>query len=115
MISSFFDRWETRLASVDTNRVVRPFEWGFDWLTAPVIATDSPVETFTRHARELLADSAGFFDLPPIDAFELRGEMLRFPSAVQTPYEVNNTVVARVFPAEVRPGRRRRAVIVLPQ
>jgi len=24
--------WETRLATRDTNRVVRPLEWGFDWL-----------------------------------------------------------------------------------
>ena len=26
-------RWETALTTRDTNRVVRPLEWGFDWLT----------------------------------------------------------------------------------
>ena len=24
--------WETRLTTRDTNRIVRPLEWGFDWL-----------------------------------------------------------------------------------
>ena len=25
-------RWETALTTRDTNRIVRPVEWGFDWL-----------------------------------------------------------------------------------
>ena len=25
-------RWETALTTRDTNRIVRPLEWGFDWL-----------------------------------------------------------------------------------
>jgi len=25
--------WETKLTTRDTNRIVRPLEWGFDWLT----------------------------------------------------------------------------------
>jgi hypothetical protein len=25
-------RWETDLTTRDTNRIVRPLEWGFDWL-----------------------------------------------------------------------------------
>jgi dienelactone hydrolase len=25
-------RWETRLTTLDSNRIVRPVEWGFDWL-----------------------------------------------------------------------------------
>ena len=24
--------WETELTTRDTNRIVRPLEWGFDWL-----------------------------------------------------------------------------------
>ena len=24
--------WETRLTMRDTNRIVRPFEWGLDWI-----------------------------------------------------------------------------------
>ncbi len=30
----WMDRWERKLATRDTNRVVRPFEWGTDWLNA---------------------------------------------------------------------------------
>ena len=32
VIARPFHAWERRLASVDTNRVVRPFEWGLDWM-----------------------------------------------------------------------------------
>ena len=28
----WMDRWERKLATRDTNRVVRPFEWGTEWL-----------------------------------------------------------------------------------
>jgi hypothetical protein len=39
-------RWETALTTRDTNRVVRPLEWGFDWLPgfAPP-ASDTPNRT----------------------------------------------------------------------
>ena len=32
MLSQVFYRWERKLASVDRNRMVRPFEWGLDWI-----------------------------------------------------------------------------------
>ena len=36
MLNDFYARWmyrwETRLTTRDENRVVRPLEWGFDWL-----------------------------------------------------------------------------------
>ncbi len=32
MLQAFFHAWERRLASVTTDRVVRPFEWGLDWI-----------------------------------------------------------------------------------
>ena len=32
MLSLFFHRWERRLADVSKDRIVRPFEWGLDWL-----------------------------------------------------------------------------------
>ena len=34
MLTRFFHAWEHRLASVTKDRVVRPFEWGIDWLPA---------------------------------------------------------------------------------
>ena len=32
MLQAFFHAWERRLASVTTDRMVRPFEWGLDWI-----------------------------------------------------------------------------------
>ena len=32
MLQAFFHAWERRLASVTKDRVVRPFEWGLDWI-----------------------------------------------------------------------------------
>ena len=32
MIARGFHAWERRLASVDTNRIVRPFDWGLEWI-----------------------------------------------------------------------------------
>ena len=34
MLEALFHAWERRLASVTTDRVVRPFEWGLDWIPA---------------------------------------------------------------------------------
>src|SRR3984885_5845427 len=36
--------WETALTTRDTNRIVRPLEWGFDWLEdfSPLAAPHSP-------------------------------------------------------------------------
>src|SRR6266576_5835053 len=35
MLSRFFHTWERRLASVTKDRVVRPFDWGKDWIELP--------------------------------------------------------------------------------
>ena len=114
MIGPLFNVWERRLASVDTNRIIRPFEWGLDWLGLP--ESDNPLEAVRAWAREAVAHSADFFSAPPTPSFERRGGELRFPSALETPYPVNNTVVARIFePAPSDTPRPRRAVVVLPQ
>ena len=115
MISRFFHNWERQLASVDTNRVVRPFEWGLDWLGGDP-ADPHPRDRVREWTREAMADSVRFYDLPEIDAFERRGDVLTFPSALVTPYEANNLVSVGIYPGREPAGsRRRRAVIVLPQ
>src|SRR5687767_2312326 len=58
-----------------------------------------------------MRDTTAFFDTPPTRDYEFDGSTLRFPSAIVTPHDANNTVVARWFPA--KDGRR--AVVVLPQ
>ena len=114
MIAPFFNAWERRLASIDTDRVVRPFDWGLDWLGLEGPA--SPADELLAFARAAVAGSEQFFSEGRADGYELRGDELRFPSALVSPFEVNNTVVARVFhPAPERTRGLRRAVVVLPQ
>jgi dienelactone hydrolase len=128
VIGPLVHAWERRLAAVDTNRRVRPFEWGLNWLDlqpgspAPVngpAAGSAPPDALARvlaQAREVMTDTDAFFTAPPTDAYDLEDGVLRFPSALTTPETVNNTVVARVFePAESRRSSVRRAVVVLPQ
>lgn len=122
VIASFFHAWERRLASVTTDRVVRPFEWGLDWISPNGQTNHAPADRLRQWVDEVMRDTSAFFDAPPTRDYEFepaaselhrRGEAgtLRFPSALTTPHPDNNTVHARWFPA---PGTGR-AVVVLPQ
>src|ERR1039458_832661 len=63
----WIDNWERKLATRDTNRVVRPFEWGLDWLgrldfpALPDYGNGHPREALDRFAQEALTDSDRFF------------------------------------------------------
>ena len=115
MITQGFHVWERRLASVDTNRLVRPFEWGLDWLNLAT-SDDDPGSRVSAWAREATDASERFFETTPTTDYQRDGDVLRFPSAVTTPYDVNNTVTVRIFPAQSRgTARARKAVVVLPQ
>ena len=113
MLSGVFHAWERRLASVATDRVVRPFEWGLDWVDGAG-GTPSPGAHLEQWADQMVASSEQFFALPPCSDFTLEGEWLSYPSAVETPHVQNNRVRARYFP-DSSPAGRKRAVIVLPQ
>ena len=41
MLQAFFHAWERQLASVSKDRVVRPFEWGLDWIPANGLAAQA--------------------------------------------------------------------------
>jgi hypothetical protein len=131
MLARFFHAWERRLAAVTKDRLVRPFEWGADWIapgTQPQGAADAAVEQWVD---EVMRDTTSFFYIPPTSDYEFteaptdaqrKGEAgtLRFPSALDTPHPENNTVVARWFPSKgdkrLTPTRHRgRAIVVLPQ
>lgn len=116
MIQRFFHGWERRLASVTTNRVVRPFEWGLDWAGMPAgtaaAEAAGDVDALRAWASEATRESDRFYHVDPLDTFDFDGHQLRFASAVTTPHPENNTVHARFFRA--RNDTRRRAVVVLP-
>ena len=114
MLSRVFHQWERRLAAAATDRVVRPFEWGADWLHAGDGGEGNDADRLERWAAAMLAESDRFYALEPCSEYDLRDGLLTFPSAIRTPHVENNTVRARFFPSDSPKGRRR-AVLVLPQ
>jgi dienelactone hydrolase len=131
VLESIFHAWEHRLASVTKDRVVRPFDWGADWLPHDRNGHEHAEARALGWVDEIMRDSQAFFTATPTTDFQFeqaapelraRGEAgtLRFPTALVTPHPENNTVVARWFPApgESPTGARKgrgRAVLVLPQ
>lgn len=118
LYARWMDQWERKLATRDTNRVVRPFEWGAEWLHS-IGFPDCPAElngdadaSLGSFVREALADSDRFYSYPPVTDYRLSGGRLTFTSPVRSPYPENNTVHGLWFPA---PKDRRRALVVLPQ
>jgi dienelactone hydrolase len=110
---------ERQHAARDTNRVVRPFEWGAEFV-AEHLNGDDPRVVIERASREAVRRSEEFYALAPVEDYELRGERLTWTSAVHTPSAENNIARARLFTAA--PSKRssvdddkRRAVVVLPQ
>jgi dienelactone hydrolase len=125
MLQAFFHAWERRLASITKDRVVRPFEWGLDWIPDNSPATDAvPADVIDEYVSRVMADTDAFFTPPPTADYTLTpsadGDVLTFPSALTTPHESNNTVRCRYFPAQREDGpqavpRSRAAVLVMPQ
>jgi hypothetical protein len=108
LYARWMDRWETKLANRDTNRLVRPFEWGLDWLPDPPLNPSA----LSAYVAENTQRSAQFFGYETPADFTYRDGRLTFTSAVTSPYPENNQVMARFYPV---PDPKRRAVIVLPQ
>lgn len=114
MLARLFHHWERRLAARTVDRIVRPFEWGVDWVPEADRALP-PAAALGAWAAAVMRDTDRFYAVPRMDDFRFDGRKLAFPSALETPHPENNTVRARFFPADVPPGAPRRAVVVLPQ
>ena len=91
--------WENRLAFKSTDRVVRPFEWGTEWAHQWPVARQLPQnghdpETYLLELnRRIMDQSEEFFDYQTPTDFRLEdGNLLKFTSAVKTPYPENNIV-----------------------
>ena len=116
VIARAFHGWERRLASAATDRVVRPFEWGLDWLDPRRRArwrirrrgsSDGRMRVWPTAARSI--------DAPPCDDYRARrrsADVSRARSRRRTP---RTTSCARASFPERSPAGRRRAVLVLPQ
>jgi len=109
-----FHAWERRLASATSDRVVRQFEWGFDWVNG----ADTDLHTWVER---VMQDTDEFFTPAPTLEYSLSAasgdgdRLLTFPSAFLTPHRENNTVYCRYFETRRRRRGPRAAVLVLPQ
>jgi hypothetical protein len=128
MLQLFFHAWERRLASVTKDRVVRPFDWGLDWMPPArhspegeggsngSVPDGAPQDRLRDWISHVMADTDAFYTVAPTTEYTLTstddGARLTFPSAYVTPHLENNVVSCRYFPARVRNGA---AVLVLPQ
>jgi hypothetical protein len=126
MLQAIFHAWERRLAAVTTDRVVRPFEWGLDWIPTNGSRVERAADAIGEWVSRVMADTDAFYTPPPTDTYVLEApasagdRVLSFASALDTPHRENNTVYCRLFPAPRRratpaTGRTRAAVLVLPQ
>ncbi|HXE79919.1 MAG TPA: alpha/beta hydrolase family protein, partial [Vicinamibacterales bacterium] len=122
MLTPLFHAWERRLAAVSRDRVVRPFDWGLDWIGDGHSPDGEPLSRLLAYVRRALEDSDAYFTPPPTASYTLEpspsggGATLTFDTSLPTPHPENNTVYARYFPGRTRDGRRaRRAVLLLPQ
>ena len=99
----------------DNNRLVRPFEWGLEFISDHVNG-DDPREMLRRHSEQAMAHSEDFYALPDISDFQLQADQLTWTSAIHTPDAQNNLARARYFPVKPKKARQpRAAVVVLPQ
>lgn len=99
----------------DNNRLVRPFEWGLEFIRGSVNGAD-PRTVLREHTARAMAHSDEFYPLPKINDWQLSGDQLTWTSAVTTPSPENNIARARLFPArKERKKKPRAAVVVLPQ
>src|SRR5438445_9409202 len=99
----------------DSNRIVRPFEWGVEFTTGHVNG-NGPHIVFGEHTERVMALSEDFYALPEISDWQLAGDRLAWTSAIKTPSSENNLVRARLFaPRRERKNKPQAAVVVLPQ
>ena len=99
----------------DNNRIVRPFQWGLEFI-ADHVNGDDPRHVLREYSQQAMQHSAEFFALPEVSDYNLAGDQLTWTSALHTPDVENNHARGRYFPVDPKRARRpRAAVVVLPQ
>lgn len=110
MLKRYMHNRERHFAMLDDDRVVRPFEWGMEFVGGE---SDSPREFFREYSRNACANSDEFFFSPNLRKVATApgsdGARLTWTSGIETTSAENNTAVAHYFPAESKA-----AVIILP-
>ena len=108
MLRNYIERRERLLYGRDNNRRSLPFEWGLEHLGVQANGNfETPLREFVSRA---LLESSSFYRYKPAEQYDFDGHILKFPSAIETPYPENNTVWGRFFEAG-----KALAMVVLPQ
>jgi hypothetical protein len=110
VLSRFFYAWEEYFSRRDTNRKVRDFEWGLDFVPNGMPAAD-PKSYLLDYAGKAVAESDAYYAYAPVTDWRLDGTHLTFSTPLPTICQRNNTVHGRYFPVE----SGGRIVLVLPQ
>ncbi len=110
MIKRWMHDRERHFAFLDNNRIVRPFEWGTEFITEDPNGRD-PRQLFREYSKNTIANSDEFFFSPEISDYRLTAGRLTWTSAIHTTSPENNTVYAKFFPNE---KDKKSAVVVLP-
>ena len=111
MIKRYMHGRERHFAMLNDNRVVQPFEWGFEYVGGNH-DNEEPHHFFSRYAAETVKNSDAFFFSPEVTDFSpesrlkpaeesplKRGlETVTWTSGVETPSVENNTAYATYFP-----------------
>jgi dienelactone hydrolase len=85
--------WETRLTSVDNNRVVRPLEWGIEWTSKwpcrngflPTLTNDQCEHFLREYNRRAVASSDEFFSYKTPQDFRIDRRHLQVFSTREVP------------------------------
>jgi hypothetical protein len=110
VVSRLFFLWEQSLSRRDTNRKIRPFEWGLEFVSDGFPLED-PKLSLLNYARLAVAESDAYHSYHPVRDWRSEGRHLTFSSPLETIYPKNNTVHAWHYPTD-SDGR---VVLVLPQ
>ncbi len=115
MLRRYMHARERHFVAINDNRVVRPFDWGTEFVTDQNVA--DPASYFADYSKRAIDDSDSFFALPEKIDFEdadrssAGHQRISWQSALATPFSENNIVRAHYFPHE---KHRKKAVVILP-
>src|SRR5215467_3919689 len=97
--------WETRLSSVDNNRVVRPLEWGVEWARdwpcrngcPPGRESENPEQFFLDYNQRIVAASDEFYSYKRPTDFRLETREVQVFSTREIPDQTLEAKVKGTF------------------
>lgn len=93
MLGKYIHRRERFLSSIDTNRVIRPFDWGTEFLDIEPLPDEDDASLVDRFVTRALDDSDAYYATPALDHVEFDGERVRFESALASRWDVDRKSV----------------------